>query len=263
VTIIQHGDEESAAGQTVRAVARALDVALLVVGNGGATWMADRTFGKVLEGFDQRDVSTTWRLDFVAATFTADGLSTTMFRPIVMGGVNLVRAAEATVLGERVARGELDVGVLAEEVARINALPRPYDRWTTLAAAAGAAAVFARLNGGDGGAVSLAFVAAGLGQLVRAPLAGMNLPVAPVHLLCGIISACIAAVGLRLGVSQTAPAALIASIVYMIPGLPLIKGVIEVASRRYLAVGLERIADAGLLFMVLAIAIAFAWAVVT
>jgi uncharacterized membrane protein YjjP (DUF1212 family) len=77
-----------------------------------------------------------------------------------------------------------------------------------------------------------------------------------------VLSACIACVGLRLGLSQTVPATLVASVIYMVPGLPLINGFVDMVSHRFLFVGLERIADAVFLFLVLAVAIALAYTVV-
>ncbi|MBP1689033.1 MAG: hypothetical protein H6Q33_5176 [Deltaproteobacteria bacterium] len=59
----------------------------------------------------------------------------------------------------------------------------------------------------------------------------MKLAVAPVTLTCGILSACIAGIGLRLGLSQ--PAAAIASVIYMVPGLPLINGFVDVVRHKY------------------------------
>jgi uncharacterized membrane protein YjjP (DUF1212 family) len=127
-----------------------------------------------------------------------------------------------------------------------------------VAAAAFTGAFFSQIAGGDWGALGTAFVAAGIGQVLRARLQGMGLAVAPVTLVCGVLSACIAAAGLRLGLSQTEPAALIASVMYMVPGLPLINGFIDVVSHRHLLLGLERIANASFLFLVLALALAFA-----
>jgi uncharacterized membrane protein YjjP (DUF1212 family) len=247
---------------TMRSVERALDVALVVIRNGGSTAMADRTFENILRGFRQDSVSTSWRLDAVAATSRAQGVSVTTVRPIGAVGVNLVRALEAAILGDRVARREVDVTDLESEVERINALPPSYNRWTTLMAAASIAAVFSQLAGGDWGALGIAFVAAGVGQLLRGSLQARKLPVAPVHLICGMLSASVAALGLRLGLSQAEPATAVASVVYMVPGLALINGFLDVVSRRYLLVGMERIADAAFLFLILALAIAFADTVV-
>ncbi|MCU0290422.1 MAG: threonine/serine exporter family protein [Thermoanaerobaculaceae bacterium] len=240
----------------------ALDVALIVMRNGGSTAMADRTFENVLRGFREDRVPVVWRLDFVAATGVAEGESFTVLRPVGPIGVNLVRASEAAVLGERVARGEVDTAALAGEVERINALAAPYNRWVMTAAAACTAAAFSRILGGDWGALGIACVAAGLGQLVRSLLQAMKIAVAPVTLVCGLLSACVAASGLRLGLSQTASAALIASVVYMVPGMPLINGFMDIVIQHRLLVGLERIANAVFLFLVLTIAIAFAQTVV-
>jgi hypothetical protein len=45
---------------------RALDLALIVIENGGSTVMADRTFRNVLKGYGLNGVSVVWRLDFAA-----------------------------------------------------------------------------------------------------------------------------------------------------------------------------------------------------
>ena len=240
----------------------ALDVALIVMKNGGSTDMADRTFKNILKGCGQKGVSASWRLDFVAAHGGAEGQSSTVMKPVGSIGVNLVRASEAVVLGERVAKGEVDVAVLPSEIKRVNTLAPHFNRWMIVAAAACAAAGFSQITGGDWGALGITFVAAGIGQFVRSLLQAMKLAVAPVTLTCGILSACIAGIGLRLGWSQTAPAVAIASVIYMVPGLPLINGFVDMVRHKYLLVGLERIANAAFLFLVLAIAIAFACVVV-
>jgi uncharacterized membrane protein YjjP (DUF1212 family) len=242
-------------------VERALDVALIVMQNGGSTVMADRTFTNVLKGYKEDGVSAAWRLDFVAASSVARGQSSAVLRPVGPIGANLVRASEAVVLGERVARGEVDAAALVSEVERIRALAPPYNRWVMVAAAACNAAFFSQIPGRDWGALGIAFVAAGVGQFLRSLLQARRLAVAIVTLVCGVLSACIAGVGLRLGLSRIASTTLIASVIYMIPGLLLINGFVDVVSHKHLLVGLERIANAAFLFLVLAIAIAFAYAV--
>ena len=224
--------------------------------------MADRAFRNVLTAYKQDGVSAAWRLDFVAASRFADGRSTAVLRPIGPIGANLVRASEAVVLGERTARGEVDAAALVAEIERINALDPPYNRWIMTVAAACGAAAFSKLIGGDWGAVAIALVAAGLGRFARSLARVMKLQVVPVNLACSLISACLAGVGLRLGLSQTAPAALTASVIYLIPGLPLINGFADMITYKHLFMGLGRIANAALIFVVLAIAIAFAYAVI-
>jgi uncharacterized membrane protein YjjP (DUF1212 family) len=132
----------------------------------------------------------------------------------------------------------------------------------TILAAACTAAFFSQIPGGDWGSLAVAFVAAGVGQFFRSMLQARKVAVAPVTLICGVLSACIASVGLRLGFSQIAPATLIASVIYMVPGLPLINGFVDVVSHKYLFVGIERIANAMFLFLVMALAIALASTVI-
>lgn len=247
---------------TMQSVERALDVALIVMRNGGSTVMADRVFGNILKGFKKDKVTAVWRLDSVTALSEAEGRPSIIYRPVGAIGINLVRASEASALSERVARGEVDTGALESEVARINSLAPPYTRWVMIAASSFTAAIFSQLPGKDWGALGIAFLAAGVGQFLRLLLQARKIPVAPRTLICGVLSTCLAAVGLRMGLSQAAPWTMIASVIYMVPGLPLINGFIDLLSHNFLLVGLERIANAVYIFLILAVAIAFASTVV-
>jgi uncharacterized membrane protein YjjP (DUF1212 family) len=246
----------------MEAIERALDVALIVMRNGGSTVMADRTFRNILKGYKLDGVTAAWRLDLVAVSSVPEGRASTFLRPVGPIGVNLVRASQASVLGERVARGQVDDASLVSEIERINGLAPPYNRWVMTAAAAFSAASFSRIAGGDWGALVAVFIAAGMGQFVRSLLQAKKFPVAPVTLCCAVLAAFIAALGLRLGLSRTVPATLIASVIYMVPGLPLINGFVDLVSHRHLILGLERIANAAYLFLVMAVAIALAYGIV-
>lgn len=243
-------------------VEQAVDVALIVIQNGGSTSMADRTFQNILKGYGEEGGSAVWRMDAIVACGAPGERSLMVLRRVGPIGVSLDRASEAAVLGERVARGEVEASDLESEIARIKGLASPYGRWTLIAVAACTAAFFSQIPGGDWGAAGIAFVAAGLGQFMRARLQAIKVTVANVTLICGVLSACVAALGLRLGLSQAVPATVIASVIYMVPGLPLINGFLDVVSHKHLLVGLERIANAVFLFLVLSVAIALADTVV-
>jgi uncharacterized membrane protein YjjP (DUF1212 family) len=239
-------------------VEAALETASIVMRNGGSTVAAARTFTNILTGYKVKGVSGVWRLDFIAATGAIEGQSFTDMRPVGPIGVNLVRASEMEILGERVAYGEVIPGALDAEITRIKQVPTPYNPWLALVAAACVAAALSQFAGGDWGSLGIALVAAGVGQALRSQLQVRKVPAANVTLICGLLSACIASVGLRLGFSQVAPVTLIASVIYLAPGLPLINGFVDVLSHKHLLVGIERIANALYLFLVLAIAIALA-----
>lgn len=236
----------------------ALDVALLVMRNGGSTTLADRAFQSVLRGYKETGVGAAWRLDFVAAVGRDASGSTTVLRQVGPIGVNLARVFEAVRMADRIASGDVATTAIPSEVERVATLQPPYPRWAMVALAACTAACFSRVCGGDWGAFAVAGAAAGAGQVLRPVLQARKLAVAGVTLVCGALSSGVAAVGLHLGWSATAPAALVASVIYMVPGLPLINGFMDLISHRHLIVGLERIANATFLFVILAIAIAFA-----
>ncbi len=236
----------------------ALDAALLVMRNGGSTVAAERSFSNILKGLGEQAVATVWRLDFVAAS-NADRSIVRSVGPI---GVNLTRASEVALLGEGVAQGTIPLSALEAEVERIRNLPTPYNRWMTVAVAAGSGACFSQVAGGDWGSLAIAGLAAGAGQLLRGPLQAKRLATAPVTLICGLVSALVAAAGLRFGFSEVESATLIASVTYIVPGLPLINGFIDMVTHRHLVVGFERMLNAAFLFLVLALAIALARTIV-
>ena len=240
----------------------ALEAALVVMQNGGSTVTASRTFANVLKGYKKEGVSAAWRLDFIAATSVGEGLWSTVVRPVGPSGVNLTRVSEVAVLSERVAHGKVTVADFDAEVARIKKLPSPYNRWFAMVAAACLSGALSQFAGGDWGSFGIAFVAAGVGQRLRSQLQAANVAAAYVTLLCGVLSACMASVALRAGFSQETAVTLIASVVYLAPGLPLINGFVDVLSHRFLFVGIQRIASAAYLFLVLAIAIALAFTAV-
>jgi uncharacterized membrane protein YjjP (DUF1212 family) len=236
----------------------ALDAGLVVLRNGGSTIAAERCFSNVLKGFAEEGVAAVWRLDFVAATETVTGHSSTVVRSVGPIGTNLNRVSAAARLGERMARREMDTATFINELERIARLPSPYGRWVVVLAAAGSAACFSRTAGGDWGSFGIAFVAAAAGQSLRSLLQARKVAATPVTLVCGVLSATIAALALRMGLSQVDPATLLASVIYMIPGLLLINGFVDMISRKYLLVAVERLLSAASLFLVLAIAIALA-----
>ena len=246
----------------MEAIERALDIALIVMENGGSTANAERTFRNVLRGYRQEGGTVGWRLDLVTVSGAGDDRTLTVVRAIGPVGVNLVRASAAVVLGERMARGEIPPAALPSEIARVRALPLPYKRGPVMVASALTAAFICRLLGGDLPAVGIAFLAGGIGAFFRPVLRAAGVPAAPLAIVCGLISASLAGLGLRLGLSPAVGPALIASVFYMVPGIALINGFLDMVSYRHLLIGLERIASAALLFLALAVAVAFAYSFV-
>jgi len=244
--------------KVTQAVSAALDLAALVLLSGGSALMADTTLKNVLKGYGEEGVSTVYRQDFIAASSVTNGQVWTMVRSLGPAGLHLVRASEAATLSERLAKGEVDTVEFVSQVERIQRLASPYHRWTTVLAAACAAAAFSRSTGGDWRGMAVVFVAAAVGQFIRSLLQKRNFSRYAVTFFCALISGFIAVAGLRLGLSAVAGATLIGSIIYMVPGVPLINGFIEIASGEHFFVGLQRLLDATSLFFILTIAVGIA-----
>jgi len=238
----------------------ALDVAVTVLNSGGSTRMADKTFHNVAAGCGYDEVSAIWRLD-VATAF--DGSSLTIARPIGAIGVNLQRVSEAALLSDRLSRGEVSTSTLKSELERIRALPHPYSIYTTLVVLTAATVGFVRLAGGDWAAAGCASLAAIAGYLVRALLAQRKVPGVGPNLAAGVVSASLAGVALRMGLTGSDASMVIGSIIYLAPGLPLINGFVDIISERYLVIGLERVASAALQAVLLAVALQFAAVIAT
>jgi len=247
----------------MRAVEVAIDAALVIMQNGGSTVAAERAFSSILKRYGEEGVTAAWRLDFIVVTAAAEGGSSTFVREVGTTGMNLARASAAMVLADRLAEGNISIADFPDDLERIKNLPSAYKRWLTIAAAACAGGFYSRTVGGDWGSLGIAFVAAGVGQSLRSLLQARKVAVVPLTLACATVSALIAAAGLRIGFSNVEPATLISSVIYMVPGLPLINGFIDMISHKHLLVGMQRMMNAAFLFLVLAIAIAFADSVVS
>lgn len=236
----------------------ALRGALIVLRNGGTTTAAARVFGKLLAALGERPSPAVWRLDFVAISVAGAQVAFELVGPV---SSHLSRVSEAMLLADRAARGEVAAAELAPRLSEIERLASPYPRWLGVVAAAIAGGAFARFAGGDLGGQLLAAGGAALGQTLRAPVAKLGMSATATTFACAATSACVGSIGLRLGWSTTTSATLVASVIELVPGLPLINGFLELRSREHLIVGLQRIVDALAVFLALALALALAYAV--
>ncbi len=236
----------------------AMDTAALVFQSGGTTNLADTTLRNVLLGHNVENASTVYRIDYIAAHVVEDDCPRTILRPLKPLGLHLARASEAALLAERFRRGEIDSAEFTAETDRIRQLPSPYSRWITLLAAACAAATFSQTIGGDWGAILIVVVAASVGQYLRLTLPAWSVSPYAVLFLCALTSGFVAVAGLRLGLGKVPGATLLAAIIYLVPGVPLINGFIDLVSGRHFVVGVQRLLDATILCFIIAVAVAIA-----
>jgi uncharacterized membrane protein YjjP (DUF1212 family) len=239
----------------------ALDPALIAMESGGATSVADRALENMLKGFGVTGASVVWRLDHVTLSVARGGEVETRIGTIGPVGLSLKRASAAIVVAEEFARGNVAPQMLAEHVARIRKIAPP-SRWALAPCAALAGGALTQTMDGDVGAFGIAALAGGMGQFTRSLLPGWGLTRAATTLLCTLVSALIALGALRLGFSQTPPAALAGAVIYAVPGLLLINAYLDLISERFLFVGLQRLVHATFLSLLITLAVLIADAVI-
>lgn len=125
-------------------------------------------------------------------------------------------------------------------------------RWWVLFLVSCANASFCRLFGGDGIAMAVVFVATLVGFFIRQEMMKRHMN----HLFIFVVSSCIASMIGGMAVinhlGNTPEIALAASVLYLIPGVPLINSVIDFMDGHVLA-GLSRLINAILLIICIAI----------
>ena len=197
-------------------------------------------------------------LDFIAITTApAEGASRTVLRRLSTIGLSLHRASEAVVVAERAARGELQANAIESEIERIRKLPAPYgrQRWFSPRPARRRFSRkpprrlrrdVRRVRRRGGGSF--------FRSLLQARKVGRS-----VHTFAGaLLSALLATAGLRLGLTATAPATLLGSIIYMVPGIALATGFVDLVSDHHMLAGAERILNAAFIFLILALSLVIA-----
>ncbi|HZR26666.1 MAG TPA: threonine/serine exporter family protein [Vicinamibacterales bacterium] len=240
-----------------------IDVALrfgvLALENGGTGALADRAFASVLKSAGVNDGFAVWRLDSASGGRTCDGHA--LVHAVGPVGVNLRRVWEIAALTDRASRGAVPFDAFDAEIDHIAALGPSYGPWTTVAATALLAGLFARTQNGDWAGFLIAAGAAAAGQAVRVWLLARQMAIPAATFAAALLSAVTAAFGLQFRLVSDAPGTLMAAVIYLIPGLPLINGFFDMVTPRFLVLGAQRLASAVLIVTLTAIAVALAVAV--
>lgn len=133
----------------------------------------------------------------------------------------------------------------------IMAEPR-MSRWLVLLLVALANASFCRLFMGDLIAMGLVFVATLVGFFVRQELMKRHVNHMVVFVVCSFVASLIAAAGIKYNWGETQQVALASSVLYLIPGVPLINSIIDILEEHVL-IGFSRAINACILIICIAL----------
>lgn len=232
-------------GRVTQAVIAALALASLVLQSGGSTPLADTTLNNVLKGYGEK----------VSPRFT----DRTSSRPAASRTESLGRcsspSARPAYISFVLRKSRLLANDLREESwVQLTLCPRSSES-SNCPFLIIAGSRYGRRMCGSG---ILPKHWWRLGQFVRSPLQKRAFSRWMLTFICALISGFIAVGGLRLGLSRVAGATLIASVIYMLPGIPLINGFIDIASGKHLFAGVQRLFDASVVFFIMTVAVAIA-----
>ncbi|MCX7868800.1 MAG: threonine/serine exporter family protein [Terrimicrobiaceae bacterium] len=193
----------------------------------------------------------------IIVTTLADGHCITTVRRITDRGINMGMVMQVQRL---MLEAESGRGGAAEEVeARLMALkPRHYPRLLVVAMVGLSCAAFARLAGADWAGCGVAFGASAAGMAVRQQLSLWHFNAFLNFAASAFVAAMIAALALRPSL-ELSRAALAASVLFLVPGMPLINSLSDML-KGYVNTGIARLAFAVLLLLSASLGIALALA---
>lgn len=193
--LLQHGAESEQIEQTIHRLGTAL----------GCDWMDILVSPNV-----------------IAVTTISGEEFRTKIRRVIGLTVNLTIVSAINRLTRRVQNGELDRFGVRTELVRISQIKSHYNRWLVVAWVGLACAAFARLFGADWGAFAGTFVAASVAMIVRQELTRRHYNVFLIVIATAIVAGLLASAAVRLGGTATPRAVLAASVLLLVPGVPLI-----------------------------------------
>ncbi|MBI5670974.1 MAG: threonine/serine exporter family protein [Chloroflexi bacterium] len=193
--LLQHGAESEQIEQTIHRLGTAL----------GCDWMDILVSPNV-----------------IAVTTISGEEFRTKIRRVIGLRVNLTIISAINRLTRRVQHGELDRFGVRQELVRISSIPSHYNRWLVVAWVGLACAAFARLFGADWSAFAATFLAASAGMVVRQELTRLHYNAFLVVIVTAFVAGLLASAAVRLDSTATPRAVLAASVLLLVPGVPLI-----------------------------------------
>ncbi|HMS64380.1 MAG TPA: threonine/serine exporter family protein [Ignavibacteria bacterium] len=237
----------------------ALNAALVVIHFNGVTAMADKAFKNIINRTDIKKVNIIWRLDSVMVSYKLNGNSELIMKPVLSIGTSLNGLYKTMELTEDVKNGKVEISDVNSELKKIIALPLIHKRWVYILLDGLAAAFYLKFHHGTFETIMIVLAAAMIGETVRYKLQSMAVPGNRIMFISGIVSAGIASLVLHNGYGTVEITTLIASVIYLVPGLRMINGFIDLISLNYIFIGMQRIVNALYLLLILAVVIMIAF----
>ena len=154
-------------------------------------------------------------------------------------GVNMAIVEGISHLTHRIGEGKMDRFAVRAELERLDSLPREYNRWVIVGTVGLACAAFCQLFGGDLPVTMVTFLAAATAMFVRQELTSHYFNAFLVVIVTAFVAGLIASLATVWQLGARPNLALMASVLLLVPGVPLINAVQDMI-RGHIVIGLVR-----------------------
>lgn len=205
-----------------------LDVGTLLMSNGASTGRVRTTVNRIAEalGYDVELLITSRSL---MLTVTEENGSdyTSSVRRTPPHGVNFRVVSGISRMSWRIIEDKLNVEQINNEIRRLTSLPH-YPRFVVLSLVALAGTSFCRLFGGEGWELVVTFVASFFGLFIRQEALKKRFNPYLAIVFASFAASMIAGLSVKLGIGDTPEHALATSVLFLIPGVPLINSLTDI-----------------------------------
>lgn len=188
-------------------------------------------------GCDQIDVLVSPNV--IIATTHSGPEFRTKARRVQRQSVDMSRIAAISHLSHQVLRGEINRFQVRAELETIHHTPTHYNRWLVVLLVGLACGSFSRLFGGDWPAFLMTVAAASLGMVIRQELHRRHFNPLLITTITAFAAGLVASLAAVLALSATPRDALAASVLLLVPGVPLINSA-EDLIRGHMVTGIVR-----------------------
>lgn len=199
--------------------------------------------------------------DAVVITTTSHEEFRTKARRVVrFGGVDMAVVAAVSDLSYQVSAGELDRFETRARLEEIGKRPLNYPRWLLVLLVGLACAAFSKLFGGDWPVFAATWLAASSGMAVRLWLRQRNFNFVPQVVITAFVAGLLASLATLLSWGSQPQIALVASVLLLVPGVPLVNAFHDLLSSHDIT-GLARGVHGGMISLGIAVGLSLALAV--
>lgn len=181
----------------------------------------------------------------------------TKVRRVVRMGVNFTVLDEINQLSHQIVQGKADRLITRQELRRISDMGHPYNRWVVVLMVGLGCAALSRLIGGDLWVFIVTFFASSGAMFVRQEMHKRHFNMMIIVVTTSFTAQMLATIGLLLGLGENPYLALAASVLLLVPGVPLVNSAQDIF-QGFFTTGISRAINGVLITLGIAVGVVFA-----